>query len=499
MERRFVTVWFRHLKTDWFCRRQADLLNEPFVLSLKDHNRVIVSATNIAAEKQGINIGMAVADARAVLPSLKVYDDQPGLDGRLLTSFAKYCIRYTPIAAIDPPNGLILDVTGCPHLWGSESSYISNIIDRFKKFGYDVRAAMADTIGAAWAITHFDQELVIEKKQHQYSLLSLPVASLRLKPETVELLYNLGLRHVHSIINMPHKALHRRFGSHLIQRLNQALGYEEETIYPVIIPEPFHERLPCLELISTGTGIGIALQKLLDKLCLRLQQEQKGLRAATFKCYRVDGKIEKIEIGTNRPSHNSKHLFKLFQLKIDTIEPALGIELFTLDAHKPEELKPMQENLWTNSLDLENIKFSELLDHIANKIGSDKIHRFLPDEHYWPERSIKEATSLDEKLTSIWKTENLRPVQLLPNPQIIQVTAPIPDYPPMNFRYKGKLHKIIKADGPERIESEWWLEEGLHRDYYSVEDEEGNRYWLFRLGHYTNDDKPQWYIHGFFA
>lgn len=499
MEKRFVAIWFRHLKTDWLSRRQAILRNTPFVLSIKDHNRVIISATNAAAEKKGITTGMAVADARAIFPALKVYDDKLELAAQLLTSFAKYCIRYSPVAAIDPPSGLILDVSGCPHLWGDQDAYIKDIIDRFKNFGYDIKASMADTIGAAWAIAHFGQGLIIEKDQHRSALLNLPVAALRLQWETIELLNALGLRQIKSIIDMPYKALRRRFGYHLLQRLNQALGYEEETICPVLIPEPYSERLPCPELILTATAIEIALQRLLEDLCLRLQKEQKGLRSAIFSCYRIDGKIERIEIGTNHPSHNSKHLFKLFQLKIDTIEPAFGIELFTLDASKVESLPSMQEKLWTANCGLESIKFSELLDRIANRIGANKIHRYLPDEHYWPERSIKAAASLNEKTSTSWQTDRSRPIKVLTKPEPIQVTAPIPDYPPMLFRYKNKLHTIKKADGPERIESEWWLEEGLHRDYYNVEDEEGNRYWLFRLGHYTNNDKPQWFIHGFFA
>jgi protein ImuB len=79
------------------------------------------------------------------------------------------------------------------------------------------------------------------------------------------------------------------------------------------------------------------------------------------------------------------------------------------------------------------------------------------------------------------------------------VTAPVPDYPPLNFRHKGQLHIITKADGPERIEQEWWIQEGEHRDYYAVEDEDGGRYWLFRSGHYNNIRSPKWYLHGFFA
>jgi protein ImuB len=219
-------------------------------------------------------------------------------------------------------------------------------------------------------------------------------------------------------------------------------------------------------------------------LCKRLQQEEKGLRAACFKAYRVDGKIEQLSIATNRPSSNASHLFKLFEIKLPTIEPDLGIELFVLEAAKVEEHIPSQNDLWKATADLEDIGLAELLDRLEGKIGSSCIKRFLPDEHYWPERSIKATSSIEEKATAEWKLDRPRPIQLLSTPEHIDVTAPVPDYPPMNFRYKGKLHKILKADGPERIEQEWWIEEGQHRDYYIVEDEEGCRFWLFRLGHY---------------
>ena len=500
MSKRFVTIWFRHLKTDWLSRRQPDLRNTPFVLALPDHGRMIVTAVNTVAEKEGIDPGMVVADARAIFPELKVYDDKPELSARLLKAFANYCIRFTPFAAIDPPDGIILDGTGCSHLWGGETSYLAEIIKRFKNFGYDVKAAMADTIGAAWAITHFDSnKLIIENDQQHNALLPLSPAALRLEQESLELLYKLGLKQIRSFIGMPRAVLKRRFGNHLTQRLDQALGYEEEIIHPVQEPQPYYERLPCPELILTRTGIDIALQRLLETMCSRLLQEQKGVRLASFKCYRVDGRIGQIDIGTNRASHNSKHLFKLFELKLDTIEPGLGIELFILDASKVEELLPMQEKLWTGNCGLHDVRFTELIDKVANKIGAGSIQRYLPAEHYWPERSFRLASSIDEETNGSWRIDKPRPIQILSKPERIEVTAPIPDYPPMLFRYKDKLHTIKKADGPERIEREWWLEEGLHRDYYSVEDEEGYRYWLFRSGHYTNDKNPEWFIHGFFA
>jgi protein ImuB len=499
MQKRFVTIWFRQLKTDWFIRRQPQLKGIPFVLAAPDHGRMVVTAANALAQTQGIEKGMVVADARAIILSLEVLDDKPELPGKLLKGIAEWCIRYTPIVAIDPPDGLILDVTGCTHLWGGEKQYLTEILTRIKSFGYNVRAAIANTIGTAWAVTRYGQHAVIENNKQEEALRLLPPAALRLEGETTELLEKLGLRQVKDFMNMPRTALRRRFGTHLLLRLGQALGYEEEGIIPVQPVEPYQERLPCLEAIVTATGIEIALQCLLDALCFRLQQEQKGLRLAVFKGYRADGKIEQISIGTNRPSCNSRHLFKLFEIKIEIIEPAPGIELFTLDALKVEDLSTVQETLWNNTGGLDDIALSELLDRIGGKLGAGCIHRYVPDEHYWPERSFKEAASLNEQLQTTWKTDRPRPLQMLYNPELIEVTAPVPDYPPMLFRYKGKLHKIIKADGPERIEQEWWLQQGQHRDYYNVEDEEGHRYWLFRSGHYEAEASYQWFIHGFFA
>ena len=500
MPKRFVTIWFRNLTTDWFIRRRPLLSETPFILASPDHGRMVVTAANALARTQGIDTGMVVADARAIIPSLEVFDDKPGLSAKLLKGLAEWCIRYTPAVAIDPPDGLILDVTGCAHLWGSEKEYLTGILKRLKHFGYEVHAAMADTIGTSSAVARYAQDsLIVESGRQTAALLSLPSAALRLEPETVERLEKLGLRQVSNFISMPRAALRRRFGRHFLKRLDEALGNEEEVIHPVHPVAPYQERLPCLEPIVTATGIEIALQRLLDTLCHRLQQEEKGLRTALFKGYRMDGKIEKIEIGTNRPSHNTLHIFKLFENKLGAIEPALGIELFTLEASKVEDASPVQEKLWENKGGLDDIALSELLDRLAGKVGANCIHRYVPDEHYWPERSFKLAVDLDEKLQTTWKADRPRPLQMLSRPEPIEVTAPIPDYPPMLFRYKGKLHKIIKADGPERIEQEWWLQQGQHRDYYRAEDEEGHRYWLFRSGHYDASKSYKWFLHGFFA
>jgi protein ImuB len=500
MAKRFVTIWFRHLKTDWFSIRKPALRNIPFVLSAPDHGRMIIKAVNELALVRGIEPGMVVADARAIFPSIEVLDDDAALSEKLLKSIANWCIRYTDIVSIDSQEGIIMDVTGCAHLWGGEIKYLRDIHSRLKNKGYDVRISIADSIGAAWAIAHYGSDsTIVEKGKQMEALLPLPPSALRLEPNIVDRLHKLGLHNIRRFIRMPRPALRRRFGQELILRLDQALGYEEEPIIPVQPIEAWRDRLPCLEPIVTATGIEIALRLLLDSICQKMKLEGMGFRNALFTCFRTDGKTEKIEIGTHRATQNAKHLYKLFEDKISLIEPEPGIELFVMEALKSEKISPLQEKLWDAVCGLEDAGLSELMDRLANRFGENPIKRFLPSEHYLPEKSFKESESLSESTGTAWLIDRPRPLQILSKPERIEVTAPVPDYPPMLFRYEGKLHKVKKSDGPERIEQEWWIQDGPLRDYYSVEDEEGQRYWLFRSGHYQENEKPRWFIHGFFS
>lgn len=498
MQKRFMAIWFRHLTTDWLTLRRPELKVLPFVFAAPERNRMVVTAANIMAEAQGVYRGMAAADAKAITADLQILDHQPGKEAQLLRQLGLWCIRYTPIVAADLPDGLILDLSGCSHLWGGERAYLKEIVNKLRTSGYDARAAIADTIGTAWAVARFGKITpIIDGGMQAQALLNLPPVALRLEPVVLEKLQKLGFGTINSFMQIPRSVLRRRFGEGFLLRLAQALGLEDETIKPLIPPVPYAERLPCLEPVRTAKAIEIAIQKLLEGLCARLQAEGKGVRKATLKCYRIDGKMVQVGISTNRGSHSVSHLFKLFELQVSRIEPALGIELFLLEALKVEDIDVLQEKLWAANSGLQDSALAELLDRIATKVGPERIRRYLPAEHYWPERSIKPAASLSETPATKWRTDRPRPLRLLRRPERVEVMALLPDYPPKVFTYKGRRHVVEKADGPERIEREWWRDKGEHRDYYAVEDAEGQRYWLFRSGHY--DAAPEWYLHGFFA
>jgi protein ImuB len=492
-----MSISFPFLLTDYLIRRHPEFQEKPFVTASRQRGRMVIDAISPMAAKKGISVGMVLADCKAIYPELLMVETELGRSEKLLQALAEWCIRFTPIAGVDLPDGVMLDISGCAHLWGGEVAYLKHIQAKLSGYGYTVGLAIADTVSAAWASARFGKTSIIGCGRQGEALKSLPPVALRLQDTVLARLKKLGMRTIGSFMNIPSSALRRRFGAELPKRLSQALGTELEWIIPVQPVEPYQERLTSMEPIAAAAGISIALQQLLETLCGRLEAEGLGLRNATLKCYRIDGEIQQIEIGTGHPSRNVSHLFKLFEHKIATLQPELGFEVFVFEASKVEPVTDEQAAIW-HATSQNDRKVVELLDRVAAKIGSGAVSRYLPAEHYWPERAVRKAAPLWEKQATEWRTDLPRPVHLLPIPEAIAVTAVLPDYPPMLFRHKGVRHTVVKADGPERIEQEWWLSDGLYRDYYIIEDENGARYWVFRSGPYDGD-QPQWFLHGYFA
>ncbi|WP_244215268.1 Y-family DNA polymerase [Pedobacter miscanthi] len=370
--KRYVCIWFRQLLCDWQLIRRPELKEIPFVFAAPDHGRMLVTAVSEQALNFGVEMGMRAADAKAICPGLEVLDDKAGRAEKLLKGLGEWCIRYSPFVAVDSflMDGLILEISGCAHLWGGEREYLKEIVSKLKSKGYTARMAIADTAGAAWAVSHYGKITpIIPNSAQAEALLSLPPEALRLEEVTLAKLRKLGFYQIKSFINMPRSVLRRRFGDDFLLRLGQALGTETELITPLQQVVPFTERLFCMEPIRTRTAIELAIQRLLDILCAQLAKEGKGLRSGTLNCFRIDGKAQQVSIGTNAASHSAGHLFKLFELKIEQIRPGLGIEMFVLDIGKVDDVAIDQEALWESRPGLNDKSVIRLLDRVAGKVA----------------------------------------------------------------------------------------------------------------------------------
>jgi len=465
-----------------------------------------------------------------LFPDLIVKQADPAADLKALDKLAAACERYTPWTAIDPlggglltdmsgSGGLWLDISGCAHLYAGERSLVKDLRDRCLQAGYQPRIGLADTPGAAWAAARFGETScsIIPEKAHQHSLATLPIAGLRLDTATLEGLESLGLRQIGDLYEMPRAPLASRFGGQALRRLDQLQGRLEEPISPRR-PAPSHfARLVFAEPIGRSEDIGLALDKLLATLCPELEEANLGARRLELIIFRVDNTRASLIIGTSQPSREPDHLARLFRDDLDTLDPGFGIEVVVLAASETNALAARQIDIAGKTAHQAHENAAKLVDRLSGRLGSHNVIRLHPVESHLPEcasetRPILNSGLKKSKSEISWQgplRRPARPLQLLTQPLPIDVMAPVPDGPPVMFRWRKQQHKITRAEGPERISPEWWRPTQLQtrsrsltreiRDYYRLEDHNGNRYWVYREGLYRPDKPPGWYLHGFFA
>jgi protein ImuB len=488
--------------------------SRPFVTAITIGNRRLVAAASPEAVAGGITPGLPLADAHAFLPGLAVFDADPAGDAAALRRLAEWCGRYSPWTAPDGADGVLLDITGCAHLRGGEAALLDDILARIAALGFAGRAAIADTSGAAWAAARYGTEaaVVIVPGGSRAALAALPVAALRLPLEIASGLDRLGLRRIGDLYKMPRAALAQRFGEIVALRLDQALGAAGEPVSPLQPVPARRARLAFAEPIATPEDLARALRLLIEDLCEGLAAEGAGGRRLELACYRVDGIVERAAIGTARPSRDVRHLARLFEEKLGTIDPGLGIEDMMLSAPIAETLAAAQIALRrgfdAKGGDADDL--AALVDRLGSRLGLANLCRLAPCEGHLPERAVAVLPAVGATLKSpkAWPAGTARPVRLLNQPEPVEAMAPVPDDPPLMFRWRRLLHRVRRADGPERIAGEWWRDFGRGvpagdpddiRDYYRVEDETGRRFWLYRAGLYHPDRAARWFVHGVFA
>jgi protein ImuB len=491
----------------------------PTILSHRVGSRILVAAASPEARALGLAPGMAVTQARALVPELDVRDHDPEADAALLARLALFAARrWTPRASLSPPDGLFLDLTGTAHLFGGEEKMARRLVAFCARAGFTARLAVAGTPGAAHALARFGGGGICPSGGEAEALAPLPLAALRVEAPVLAAARRLGLERIGDLLALPRGPLQRRFGKTLLLRLDQALGRVAEPLDPVVPEDPPSEILRFAEPIATPEAIAEALGLLMGRLIDTLRKAGLAARTLTLLCDRVDGRIERIAIGTARATRDGPHLLRLLAMKIETIEPGFGLDSMRLVAGRVEPLAPEQPSLRakrSNPAALapeaglprfarndEESDLAQLVDRLAGRLGPRRLYRLTAVESDVPERSVERADPLGP--AAPWPKWP-RPVRLFSPPERVEnVVALLPDLPPRRFTWRGRAYRVARADGPERIHGEWWKRaaeaEGV-RDYFQVEDEEGMRFWLYRRGDGLDPRTGDlsWYLHGVFG
>lgn len=497
----------------------------PMVTSQQQGNAIILAAVSPAARALGLVPGMAVTQARALAPALDIRPADPAGDRVALERLALLAARrWCPAVMLSGDDGLLLDVTGTAHLFGGEAAMLRRMVRLLARAGFSARVAVADTAGAAWALARFaarETMTVCPPGTHVAAIAPLPVTALRIEPRAIELLKRLGIDTVGHLAALPRAPLQRRFGGALVARLDQATGRLPEPLDPVVPPEAVFVVQRFAEPIATAEAIAHWLGVLLPRLVVALAQAGLGARAIELVADRIDGVPQRLRIGLARPTRDAPHLLRLIVRRIEEIAPGYGIDALALHVRRADPLDPapFAETLEETVPDL-----APLVDTLANRIGMRALWRSTPVESDVPERSVAANDPLDPpgrpppppKRDDVrlldrsapphpWEPRWPRPVRLLRRPEPIEdVLALLPDQPPRRFTWRGETHRVVRADGPERIHGEWWQrtsEAQAVRDYFRVEDEHGARFWLFRRGDGERAETGDlaWFMHGSFG
>jgi protein ImuB len=477
----------------------------PLVLIGREGRRRVVLAADAAGHRAGLRAGMPATKAQALVPGLMVKDADLSADAQALDRLALWALRlYAPIAAADPPDGLVIDTTGADHLHGGEDAMIKSMVDRLAASGFVGRAALADSWGAAYGFARYVARpvCIVPKGESATAVLNLPIAALRLPKDMLESLRVLGFDRIGELADKPRAPLAVRFGPELGRRLDQALGRVSEPIDPVRVPDLIEVRRVFAEPIAAAETIARYTGKLVVLLCEQLEAKGVGAKRLDLLFHLVDNRIEAIRVGTALPVRDVKRLNRLLCEKIETIDPGFGIEIMRLAATLAEPLAPRQ--MISSLTEQPEADITGLIDTLANRVGDTRLYRFAPVASDVPERSVMRIAPTAPGTGATWPDHWPRPSRLLPTPEPIETVALLPDHPPVTFTWRGIRRRVKRADGPERVFGEWWKRDAeliAVRDYFQVEDDAGERFWIYRAGDGENQatGSHRWFLHGIFA
>lgn len=549
--RRILSLWFPRLAAERALRLRRDVLPMPFAVVGDQNGAQVLTSLNAEAEAAGLRLGQPLRDASAMCPGLLTRAADPLAEAAFLAVLRRWAGKFSPWVAEEPPAALVVDLTGCAHLFGGEAPLLAQVEEDCAELGLTVRAGIADTRGAAWALARYagrvavpvrngdaiDQEaratrsravkrrgwerggdapaggvtvqpqgMIATPGQPRQVLGDLPLPALRLSADAIEGLHRLGLRRVRDIMDLPRGALARRFGTDTLRRLDQALGLEPEPVAPARAPLHFATRLTFPDPIGLTEDITAGLDRILGPLCDKLRAQARGLRRLRLEAYRTDNRVERVDIGLARPADQPGTIRPLLLLKLDSIDPGFGIDCLRLEALETEPLHPVQHrghgdaSAAASARQSADHALADLISKLGTRLGTENVTRLHPGESHIPEKAAQTlAAAWSDPHPAPWPSPRApRPLTLF-RPEAI--TAPEDPTPPARFRWRRRDLVTRVATGPERIGPEWWLDDpdwrSGPRDYWRFEVEGGERLWLYYA--HGAEMSGGWFCHGIFA
>lgn len=482
-----------------------------------------IASVDPLALNLGLTHGLTLVDARARVADFAEATSDPHADKIFIMDLADICDQFTPSVMLDQPDGLILDITGCAHLFGGEANLRKRILFLFSRIGIHVRASIAGTPDTARALARFSKVERALPGHDEDAVKRLPVRAISgLDRNTIVALTRAGLKTIGALSERPQQILAARFGQSFVTSLMRTLGRENVRITPlrpvpaVAVVRYFSEPFTQMEALSS------VLSSLLDEVFLTMRERNEGGRVFEASFFRSDGAVRRLNVRTSRPSRDGGGILRLYRERLttlaDPLDPGFGFDAIRLCVCATEAMIPAQSSLDKGHADettRDNESIADLIDQLIVRFGHKRVLRFEARNTHNPDHATRFVSAPNAITKTVFENSPHvfprsfdpgepphRPLQIFKNPQPIEAISKVPDGPPIEFRWRRVLHCITRAEGPERIEPEWWLvpENAKARDYYRVEDSAGCRFWIFQqVCHEQSEGQLRWFLHGIFA
>jgi len=508
--RRVLSLWFPTFATDLIKRSRSASPADVILLTREVAGRKLLARCCEAAAKSGIRPGMDLAHARSLLPSsitLHTEPHRPDRDERALHALACRLLKFSPLVAPDPPDGILIDITGTEMVHRGETRVIRSVVRGLRKLGVRVRLASASTFASAWGVARFGKSpfTPVPPREEKQSLAPLPVAALKIDPHLDAAFREIGIERVEHVFALPRSSIAARFGIEILVRIDKALGIVPERLDPVCPPPPLLASMLFEGPTDQWDSIHAAANLVLEDLCNQLTNREAGVRRLEIELRRPESAPEFIAITLSRPSRKFKHIWSLVRSKLERVDLSNGIEGIILSAKRTARLRPQQIHnpaLGGETQHVAQAAWGELVDTLVDRLGPNSVTCIEPveshlPEHAWRERSILE----DPPRTPAFVTNSDRPTRLFAKPEPAQAMALVPDGPVLSIGWRQKQWKVLASTNPERIGAEWWRWSFMQkqkavctppdRDYFALQLETGLWIWVCR-----QNETNRWFVHG---
>jgi protein ImuB len=442
-----------------------------------------VLVCNSAAQALGVRNGMRLSAACALSPQLNYRLRDEAAETATLATLAAWANQFTPNVSLEPSRALLLDIEGSLRCFGGIRPILQALKRGLDDMGYSATMACAPTATAALLFARAGlQKIVNCKRALEAVVANLPLAALDCDAHTAQTLRAIGIKQVAELMSLPRDGLARRGGRQLLDTVDRALGRLPAPRQFFAPPAQFNAKLELAAPVTHSEALLFAARRLINQLTGFLAARNGGIQRFTLTLLHERSAATRVEIGLVAPSRDHAHLTLLVRERLAAL--VLGAPVHTLGIEADDILVLAEANreLFADRAG-EQGEWQKLVERLRARLGAQAVHGVAVEAEHRPERASR---AIPPGAISTAPACGPRPLWLLAAPQPLREIAARPHY---------RETALTLVAGPERIESGWWDDDDVKRDYFVAQTPDHATIWIYR----ERRAPGGWYLHGVFS